>query len=280
MSTAPAFSRLIEVFVTETLSPEALSARLAAVAHETVDGLVRSGEVPPAYTSFVDGRRGAPFESVKADGVILLKFNPFPAVVTYALEFLKQRSPEKTGRYRRGFYLGITREGRAGGKFVEADAYNPAAVTSDVVEVVIGNVEPYSRKIDVQYIGRKKLNFSVPPGLFDDAAKMISARYKGMVVAKRVYTMEYPGKYILHSSGKPVESPALVVALPGAFIGSKPAASATRVGTKTRRIAAKPGRETAGRRSSTGDVRRWNEATKKYDYLRRDPKTGEMRTIG
>lgn len=303
MTTALAFSRSIEVFIKENLSPEALSANLAKVAHKVVDDLVGTGQVPAAYTSYVDGRKGAAWETVRPDGAIYVKFNPFPAVATYALEFLKARAPEKTGRYRRGFYFGITREGGSDGKFVEADAFNPAAITSDVVEVVIGNTEPYSRKVDVQYVGLRKLNFGekCPPGLFEDAAKMINARFGGMVVAKRVYTTEFPGQYTLQreqfrKSGraagkalgrkdKRVESPALVIALPGAFIGARVSgavASVARVSARAaawrRRVGPKPGRET--RASSSRDIRRWNETTKTFDYLRFDPATGKHHRVG
>lgn len=223
MASAAAFRRSLQVFADRTLSPAAQSSHLARVAKAELAVLIQSGRAPASYRRFVDGREGAPEESVGPAplGRIVYRFNHLGAVCTFALSFLVNRSPERSGRFRKGFYLGID------GKFVPMAQFNAAALTADVKEIVIGNVEPYSRKVDVQLVGGESLSFSVPAGLFEDAVQAIKARFGALVDVKRVYTMKFPGQYTLkqrqvHQSGRyrgrsrkrvgtPVESPAIII---------------------------------------------------------------------
>lgn len=297
MSTAAAFNRSVEVFVSRALTPTAQSAALATAARQGVNKLIQAGQAAPVYTAYVDGVKDAAFERVKPDGVIMVRFNAFPAVAAYAMAFLEGRSPVKTGRFRNSFYVGVTRDSEASGKYVAPGAFSPAALTADVVELVIGSVQPYSRKIDVQLVGGQKLQFSVPAGLFEDAAQAINTRFAGLVVAKRVYTMQFPGQYrlvneqyrlsgprkgqALRRIGKPVESPALVIALPGAFTASKTVSGGSgAVGARsspraaTGRQAAKPGRETRESRDK-GPRRQWNDQMKTFDYMEWNQATGK-----
>lgn len=204
-----AFRRSVEVFFEGEVAPEALARHLAQVAKATAAELITTGRAPPRYTRYVDGREGAPEETVRPDGVILYRFDYMAEVVAFALAFLRARAPVWTGRYRESFYLGLD------GRFVPAARFD-AERMGTVSEVVIGNTMPYSRKVDVQLVGTKPLRFSVPPGLFSDAAKAVQRRFGNLVSAKRVYTMRFPDQYTLRTgrkAGKPVESPALVIAL-------------------------------------------------------------------
>lgn len=223
MGNAAAFRGQLKVFVDRNLSPEAQSAALAKAAKDKLRDLIQSGRASDKFRRFVDGTEGLVEERVgpAPHGQIVYKFNSLGTVCTFALSFLVNRSPARSGRFRKGFYLGID------GKFVQMAQFNPEALTVNVKEIVIGNVEPYSRKVDTQLIGNRKLSFSVPPGLFDDAVSAIKSRFGTLVDVKRVYTMRFPGQYILkqeqyHQSGKragrarkragkPVESPALVI---------------------------------------------------------------------
>jgi hypothetical protein len=255
MASAAAVRANLKVFVDRTLSSEAQSKQLAERAKKELASLVSSGRASNSFRRFVDGREGAPEESVgpAPNGQIVYRFNHLGAICQFALSFLVNRSPSRSGTYRRSFYLGISRSGTlaptasgpergakgrfvasapaqpaAGGKFIRMQDFSPDAVTPDVTEIVIGNTQPYSRKVDVQFVGNERLTFSVPPGLFDDAVSAIKSRYGTLVDVKRVYTMNFPGQYILkqeqyHKSGprkgrsrkragKRVESPALVIA--------------------------------------------------------------------
>lgn len=229
MTNVRAFQRQLSLFIDRTLSPAAQSRRLAEVARRERDSLIAAGRASPSYRWWVDGREGAPEETVApaGDGRIVYRFSSLGAVTAFALQVLIERSPPrsaapinpqtgKTAHYRDGFYVGVN------GKFIPAAVFEPAAVPPGA-EIVIGNTQPYSRKVDVQLIGTRKLSFSVPPGLFDDAAKAIASRFGDLVTVKRVYTMQFPGQYQLRAEqvtnkgrprrrlGKPVESPALII---------------------------------------------------------------------
>ena len=256
MAKAAVFARNLQVFVDRTLSPEAQSRKLAEFARSELAAVVSAGRAPASHRRFVDGREGAQEETVAPapNGRIVYRFNRLGAVVTFALSFLVNRSPAKSGRYRQSFYLGVSRSGSMapvktgptrgergrfapsaapasaplqGGKFIPMAQFNPNALSTDVTEVVIGNTQPYSRKVDVQLIGNEPLSFEVPPGLFDDAVKAIKAQFGTIVDVKRVYTMNFPGQYILKQEqygkkkggrvysrrrrGTRVESPAIII---------------------------------------------------------------------
>ncbi|MBP2233080.1 hypothetical protein J2847_006415 [Azospirillum agricola] len=233
MAKAAAFARSLDLFVDRTLSPAAQSARLAGAAKRELARLVAEGHASPSYQRFVDGREGAAEETVAPapGGRIVYRFNHLGAVGTFAVSFLRQRSPAasglparprngKHGAYRDSFWIGVN------GRAFPAARYDPELVPAGA-ELVIYNINAYSRKVDVQQVGGKSLSFSVPPGIFDDAAKAIRTRYGSLVDVKRVYTMRFDGQYLLKNeqvhrsgryvgrsrnrAGKPVESPALII---------------------------------------------------------------------
>ncbi|MBP2229668.1 hypothetical protein J2847_002967 [Azospirillum agricola] len=247
MAKAKAFNERLRVFADRTLSPAAQSRRLAEIAIAERDRLIASGRASRRYRRWVDGVEGAPETAVRpADGGrIVYRFSVLGAVCTFALSFLISRSPPrssaplnpatgKTAHYRDGFYFGIkdsasphSGRGDSGGRFVPAAQFNPAALSPSVTEIIIGNTQPYSRKVDVQLVGGASLSFQVPAGLFDDAVRAIRSRWGDVVEVKRVYTMDFPGQYRLKSrqvwttgkhkglsrgrEGTRVESPALII---------------------------------------------------------------------
>lgn len=211
-----AFRRSVDVFIAKSLSPAARSAQLARAAEEGTKNLIQAGRASPRYVRRVDGKEGAPASSVRPDGVIVDRFSYLGEAAAFALAFLQGRAPKGSGTYRASFYLGLSSSIGGGGKFVMASQFNPDAVTTDIEEIVIGNTQPYSRKVDVQLIGTKPLKFSVPAGLFEDARSAVRRRFGNFADARRVYTRNFPGQYMLRGGkrpGKPVESPALVISL-------------------------------------------------------------------
>lgn len=216
------FRRSVDVFLSRALSPEAQSAALARVARAGVADLVASGRAPPRYRTFVDGREGRDESTVRPDGVIAYVFDRMPEIAAFALAFLRERSPVgggEDGHYRDSFWFGLD------GRFVPAERFNPKTM-GPVSEVIIGNTRPFNRKVDVQTVGRRTLRFSVPAGLYDDAAAAVRGRFGNSVTAKRVYNMRFPGQYRLQQTqfrtgtrshnvrrwaGTLVESPAIVI---------------------------------------------------------------------
>lgn len=204
---AATFQREVQVFIDKEIAPEVMTKRFSDYAEADVAKLIAAKRASPRWRRYVDGVEGAPPESVNVGGTIIYEFDYLADVTVFALTFLEARSPHRTGEFAHSFYLGLD------GKFVPAARFN-AATMGDVQEVVIGNIQPYTRKIDVQLVGTTRLRFSTPPGLFDDAAQAIRARFGNTVTAKRVYTMQFPAAYRLKTgkrAGRQVESPALVI---------------------------------------------------------------------
>ncbi|EHM01425.1 hypothetical protein HMPREF9946_02164 [Acetobacteraceae bacterium AT-5844] len=214
-----AFRQQVRVFADRNLTPEAQSQRLAAAARAGRDELIRSGRAAPHYATWVDGRRDASEDTVKPGGAIVYRFQLLGEAAAFAMAFLRGRAPVKSGTYRDGFAYAMSAGGDGtasryiGSRIVRRESFDPQRVGADVDEVILFNREPYSRKVDVQLVGQRRLRFEVPAGLFDDAATAVRRRFPTLT-ARRVYTMNFPNQWILKTgqrAGKPVESPALVI---------------------------------------------------------------------
>ena len=193
----------ITVAVEQGASAAARSSTLANAARAGVADLIASGQAAPAYTRFVDGVRDASEDAVRPDGAILYQFAYMGEVVTFALAFLVTRSPFLSGRYAHGFMVSVN------GRPVPATSFQADSVPGDA-EIFIYNIEPYSRKVDVQLIGQRRMRFSVPPGLFDDAATAVSRQFGNLIRATRLYTLSFPGQ-VQGKNGRVVQYPALAI---------------------------------------------------------------------
>ena len=232
MARADVFRRNVKIFTDRTLSPQAQSAALAALAKREVASLIASGRASPSFQRFVDGREGAPEESVSPapNGEIIYRFTNLGDVITFALSFLRtwaskgnhsaEISEGKYGPLADNFYVGVD------GKFIMADEFSAQNVPVGA-EIVVGNRNAYNRKYDVQLAGSKVLHFTAPSGIYDAAVMSINKTYGNSVVAKRTYSMDFPGQYSLHndqvrksgrytgkvirSAGDRVQSPAIII---------------------------------------------------------------------
>src|SRR6266853_1418720 len=79
------------VRITTKVREELLPALTANVAREQL-ALVQSA-APAPYVQFVDGREGAPLETVRPGGFILFKFNRLGGILDWIYQQLLQRSP-------------------------------------------------------------------------------------------------------------------------------------------------------------------------------------------
>lgn len=196
-------TRIVSVAVEQGASPQVRSATLAAAARAGVAELIRSGQAAPKYTRFVDGTEGASEDQVRPDGTIAYRFSYMGEVVQFALDTIRERSPVGTGRYRDSFMVSVN------GRPIKAMSVNPEHVPDDA-EIFIYNTQPYSRKLDVQVAGGRKLRISVSPGMFDDTARAVNARFGNYIRASRRYTLQFPGQKTT-KAGRKIDYPALEI---------------------------------------------------------------------
>lgn len=127
------------------------------------------GRVPP-YKVFVDGKEGAPLESVRPDGVIVAEFELVSDVLIWISEQLTKFSPVLSGRYQRSHEL------FADGKLVSAiDQLIPLAD-----QYVFVNTVPYARKIE------RGSSSQAPDGVYQGVASLAQRRFGN--IARSSYT--------------------------------------------------------------------------------------------
>jgi hypothetical protein len=227
VSGSRAFTQRVNLMISRHLSPQAASARLAKFARSELQRALAGG-ASTEYQRFVDGLRGAKEEDVKPGGTIVYRFNLMAIAAAMALKELKKRGPQRSSRlntkkpvpkhYYDSYFMGLN------GKFIEADDFNPRTAGS-LNYVVIGNVQPYSRKANVQFVGNRELNYRNDKDFFRAAAKAVQARFPNLEV-KDVYSVTFTGQYqlrrrqmrtgklshrIKRHTGELVESPAIII---------------------------------------------------------------------
>ena len=202
-------STTLTKFVQDGLEPAVQSKILADFARAGVAELIATGQASPKYKRFVNGTEGLLEDAVKPDGSIAYRFGYMGEVATFALEFLQSRSPVRIpaakGKYIDCFVIAVN------GRPIKQQNFAPDSVPNDA-ELYIYNSQPYGRKVDVQLVGKKKLRFNVPEGLFRDAAAAVNGRFGNLVSAVRVYDVDFSGKWET-KKGRKVEYPALKIGL-------------------------------------------------------------------
>jgi hypothetical protein len=140
----------------------------------------RSGGIAPTLTRIVDGRRGATYETVRENGLIILQWGYMREIATVALQRLRARSPERSGAYKAGFrlFVGGTEAGlSAGGIPASADEFTVVATA------------PYSRRLEVGKDNKGgPFVVQVAPHIVAETAQFLAQDYRG--VARIVFVYE------------------------------------------------------------------------------------------
>lgn len=123
---------------TAGLEPDAINQALARFAKQELRRVISSGQGSTTYDRYVNNVRGLQEEAVQVPGAILYTFVNWPALIRMALEELRKRVPVKSGRYAGGFLVLANQQPVQEYKAIPSDA-----------EVVILNVRPYTRKMEV-----------------------------------------------------------------------------------------------------------------------------------
>jgi hypothetical protein len=188
---------------TADIDPQAIAALLASTAREALADAIASGAGSPDFTRYVNGREGVLEDAVVPPGPILYEFNRLNDIVGWTLDFLRERSPVRSGRYRASHFV------LANGRQVDPDRIPPG------VEIVITNDQPYARKIQIG-----AMMMSVPPGIYEDARQFVQRNF-GQLVAVQLRFVPLAGGYVLkrgggrkgRRAGEPITYPALVINL-------------------------------------------------------------------
>lgn len=139
------FMHEVDVNVTKLTSTQAVELLVNTaeeVKHDVIASAMSRSGIAPSYRQIVDGREGAPLQSVRPDGVIVFAWQYVDEMIIDTYGALVNRLPRLTGRARASVI--VLADG------VEVDI---AAVPEGVKEVRLVVTVPYARRLEV---GRKK----------------------------------------------------------------------------------------------------------------------------
>jgi hypothetical protein len=194
--------RDLELIQRQDLGAKAQSAVLAAFAAEAIEEAKQQnkrvlGVVPP-YDVYVDGREGAPLESVKPNGVIRAEFQLVNEALTWISTQLQIHSPVLTGRFAKSHEL-----------FADGvDTENPNAAPP-AEEYVFLNTQPYSRKIE------RGQSPQAPDGVYQAVATLAQRRFGNVASISFSYRTAIGGDIVGGRAGdrSKLRNPAIIVRL-------------------------------------------------------------------
>lgn len=155
----------------------------------------------PEVDRYVDGRKGAPEESVKFGGVIRYEFLRLGSVAHMALDLARQLSPVGPGRtskdktkahYRDAWFLMVD------GK--EVDRVPPGAR-----EIILTNDMPYHRKLEMTVNSdgiMGKGTFSRPAGIVEKVRQQLFRRFGENSFDAQITFMDLQNAYVLKGRGR------------------------------------------------------------------------------
>jgi hypothetical protein len=165
--------KTFQTFLPGNLSAAERSATLAQFAQQQLgeaqaQNRAALGRVPE-HETYVDGRQGAPLQTVRPDGTIIFEFVLLEEVFVAIADLLVKHSPIGKSSDRRPGHPGLYRASHvftADG--VEVD---PGAQAPPADEYAFINVQPYARKIE------KGLSSQTPDGVYEVVAAMANGRF-------------------------------------------------------------------------------------------------------
>ncbi|MDF2809320.1 MAG: hypothetical protein K0S56_351 [Microvirga sp.] len=128
-----------------------------------------TGLVPP-HETYVDGRLGAPLESVKPDGVIVFEFDLLNDLFEWVGEMLVKHSPVLTGRYQDSHAF-----------YADGVEIAPGAEVPPAEEYVFLNLQPYARKIE------RGLSKQAPDGVYEAVTVLARRRFNNVASIRFTY---------------------------------------------------------------------------------------------
>jgi hypothetical protein len=137
--------RTVAIDASRLLPPREQSRLLAEHARRARDALIAEGRAAPQFLTYVDGRLGAPEESVRPDGAIRYVFSTIARAAAFALAYAEGTSPVLSGDFRRAWIVVVNGARWSG---------NLATIPPGAV-VHLVNTSPYARRLEVGRRDRK-----------------------------------------------------------------------------------------------------------------------------
>ena len=127
---------------------------------------------PPPYRTYVDGTESAAFETVKPGGTIVAVFDVAVDAVEYVYDLCRKNAPVKSGKFKNNIVI-----------YADGNLVATPAEAIGAKEVVITDLEPYTRKIEGM-AGKKPQSSQAPQGVFQAAAIMAASRFGNVASIK------------------------------------------------------------------------------------------------
>lgn len=162
-------ARTIRQFADANLTPEAVGLKFATAARGYRDDLIRQGQAPAQFRTFVDGREGAKEETTRPGGAVEYQFNSWGEILRESLRQLAVASPMDGGDFVRAWTVAVAGKPWTG---------NYEDIPLDA-EVMVVNPLPYARKVEV---GGMKL--SVPAHPIERARQRLLRKFKHIYFGK------------------------------------------------------------------------------------------------
>jgi hypothetical protein len=195
--------RDIALMLSEELSPQGQSKVFAEFAGEQIEDAKQTNRQilgrMPRYTVAVDGRAGAPLETVKPDGVISAEFELFDDVLVWIADQLEKHSPRLTGKYAMSHTV-----------FADGVEVDVGAKIPDAQEIVFISTLPYARKIE------RGESSQAPDGVYQVVATLAQRRFGNIAKVTFSYRTALSGSLIGGRAGdrSSERNPAIIVRLP------------------------------------------------------------------
>lgn len=154
---------------------------------------------PQRFTRRVDGVVGAREEAVRVDGTIAYTYHRLEEIVRVAMDTLFELSPVLSGEYRMGHTI-----------FVDGAAAPNLKEWNGKGELMIANVLPYARKIEV---GKMRMRVPGTDHVYEQAAYVLARRFGNAVSIFFTYRGIVGGAAIKGSGGNKhsLRFPALII---------------------------------------------------------------------
>lgn len=165
-----------DLLLSATLSPQEQTQIFAEYAQQVIDEAAAQnakvlGRTPP-YTVAVDGREGAPLNSVKVGGIIFAEFELAFEALDWIAQKLREFSP--VGKPPKDPHPGLYKASHV--LFADNEAVDDGAVPPIASEYAFINIQPYARKIE------RGLSSQRPEGVYQAVAQMAATSKFGNVV--------------------------------------------------------------------------------------------------